>query len=221
MKEQLSRREALLAVGGAAVYVSAHALGDAKNPLTLSGSPVDLALAALSDTILRISVLPARSPAATKELNDDPDLQIANHGRFLINGQLPASAVTWGKRNIRLSAPPLTISIDSESGQDIQSFRIDDQGTVTFRGSNGPVFGLGEGGPQFDRRGSQYNMRNGQFAPLLATVGARLPIPWLISTDGWALFFHRHSESSTSLKRNMFSANRQRELKIPSLLTYS
>ncbi len=191
MKEQLSRREGLIALGGTALYVSARTLGDAKNPLTISGSPVDLTLAALSYAVLRITVLPARSPAALKKLNDDPALQIANHGRSLSTGQLPATAVAWGKRKIRVSAAPLIISIEADGGQPIQSFRIDDQGTVTFKGSNGPVFGLGEGGPQFDTRGNQYDTRNGQFEPQLANIGARLPIPWLISTDGWAVFFHQ------------------------------
>jgi alpha-glucosidase (family GH31 glycosyl hydrolase) len=191
LKKQLSRREALLAVGGASLYLSARTLGDAKTPVMIGGSPVDLALAALSDVTLRITVLPARSAAALKELNDDPVLQVASRGQLFIVGQPHAAAITWGSRKIRVSAVPLTISIEADGGQPLQSFRIDDQGTVTFKGSNGPVFGLGEGGPQFDRRGSQYTTRNGQFAPQLATIGARLPIPWLISTDGWAIFFHQ------------------------------
>jgi alpha-glucosidase (family GH31 glycosyl hydrolase) len=191
LKKRLSRREALLAVGGAALWVSGCALGDARNPLTISGVPVDLALTAFSDSILRLAVLPTRGSAALRDLHEDPALHITSHGRSLLNGHPPATAAVWGKRKIGVSAAPLTINIDAHDGQPIQSFRIDDQGTVTFKGSNGPVFGLGEGGPQFDRRGSQYNPRNGQFPPLLATIGARLPIPWLISSDGWALFFHK------------------------------
>ena len=33
-------------------------------------------------------------------------------------------------------------------------------------------------------------MRSGQIGQQLATFGARLPIPWLISPRGWGLFFH-------------------------------
>src|SRR5260370_41908333 len=34
-------------------------------------------------------------------------------------------------------------------------------------------------------------MSNGQLAPLLATHGATIPVPFLIGTDSWALFVHR------------------------------
>jgi alpha-glucosidase/alpha-D-xyloside xylohydrolase len=178
-------------MGGAALYVPARTLGDARTPLTISGLPIDLMLAVLSDAILRITVLPAHAPAALRKLNSDPVLQLADHGRPLVTGQPTATGLAWGSRKIRVSAAPFIISIEADNSQPIQSFRIDDQGTVKFKGSNGPVFGLGEGGSQFDRRGHQYNTRNGQFEPELATIGARLPIPWLISTDGWAVFFHQ------------------------------
>lgn len=32
-------------------------------------------------------------------------------------------------------------------------------------------------------------MVNGQHSPELATYGGRSPIPWLVSTDGWGIFF--------------------------------
>ena len=181
----------LFVSAGTAFYASGHALEGAKNPFIINGLPLDLALVALTDTILRISLWPAHTPAVAQKLNQDPALHIANHGHSLMNGSFPALPVTWGKRKVRINASPFTIGIDDDDGRPIQMFRIDDDGTVKFNGSNGPVFGLGEGGPQFDRRGSQYTMRNGQFAPQLATLGARLPIPWLISTDGWAVFFHQ------------------------------
>ncbi len=34
-------------------------------------------------------------------------------------------------------------------------------------------------------------MKHGQHDPLLATVGARMPVPLLVSPKGWALFFHQ------------------------------
>ena len=53
-----------------------------------------------------------------------------------------------------------------------------------------PLFGLGEGGPQFDRRGSVDRMRSGQGGYQLRTHGGRVPIPWIIGAGGWAIFFH-------------------------------
>ena len=50
------------------------------------------------------------------------------------------------------------------------------------------MLGLGEGGLQFDRRGHLYPLQNGESAPSLATDGARILVPFLIGTEGWALF---------------------------------
>src|SRR5262249_21626642 len=60
----------------------------------------------------------------------------------------------------------------------------------TFR-TAAPVLGLGEGGPQFDRRGAHHRLVNGQTGPLFPTHGGTILIPFLIGTDGWALFVHR------------------------------
>jgi alpha-glucosidase/alpha-D-xyloside xylohydrolase len=55
----------------------------------------------------------------------------------------------------------------------------------------GPILGLGEGGQQFDRRGSVDRMRSGQGGYRLSTHGGRVPVPWLIGTSGWAMFVHQ------------------------------
>ena len=47
---------------------------------------------------------------------------------------------------------------------------------------HGPLLGLGEGGPQFDRKGSIDEMRNGQEGYRLRTHGGRVPIQWMVST---------------------------------------
>src|SRR5262249_27328631 len=62
---------------------------------------------------------------------------------------------------------------------------------LSFSVGSGPILGFGEGGPQFDRRGSTYPNRNGQGGYQLRTHGGRVPIQWLIGTDGWGLFVHR------------------------------
>jgi alpha-glucosidase/alpha-D-xyloside xylohydrolase len=65
-----------------------------------------------------------------------------------------------------------------------------DTGTVTFPLGDGPLLGLGEGGPQFDRRGSTLTSRSGQGGYQLRTHGGRAPIQWLIDTDRWGVFVH-------------------------------
>ena len=57
--------------------------------------------------------------------------------------------------------------------------------------SDSPLLALGEGGKQFDRRGVRDRMISGQGGYDLENHGGRVPIPWLIGTAGWGLFFHQ------------------------------
>ena len=67
---------------------------------------------------------------------------------------------------------------------------------MSFLLPKGPLLGLGEGGVQFDKKGSTDQMRNGQVTSQadgyrLAIHGTRAPIQWLVGTDGWAMFIHQ------------------------------
>jgi alpha-glucosidase/alpha-D-xyloside xylohydrolase len=73
----------------------------------------------------------------------------------------------------------------------VQRFVLDAVGPgLSFLMGGGRLLGLGQGGPQFDRKGSIDAMRSGQAGYKLATHGGRVPIPWLVGTDGWAIFIH-------------------------------
>src|SRR5678815_5365610 len=82
-----------------------------------------------------------------------------------------------------------TLSVRRADGKLVQEFVFEDgtNNAVKFR-TDAPVLGLGEGATQFDRRGTNFTMLNGQRAPFLATHGGTIPVPFLIGTDGWALF---------------------------------
>jgi alpha-glucosidase/alpha-D-xyloside xylohydrolase len=92
------------------------------------------------------------------------------------------------KLRVVVKRDPLTFVVRDGAGKVVQELTFS-EGALTFR-TDAPVLGLGEGGLQFDRRGKQFPMRNGQRAPLLATHGGTIPVPFLIGTDGWALFVH-------------------------------
>ena len=62
---------------------------------------------------------------------------------------------------------------------------------VSFLMGKGPLLGLGEGGPQFDRKGIVDRGRNGQGGYQLRTHGGRVPIQWLVGTDGWGMYVHQ------------------------------
>jgi alpha-glucosidase/alpha-D-xyloside xylohydrolase len=97
---------------------------------------------------------------------------------------------------IQFSPEPLSLHIADPSGNEIQQLTIDAAtGGLRFRTGDAPLLGLGEGGPQFDRRGSQDRMRSGQGGYQLRTHGGRVPIPWIVGTAGWALFVHQPAGS--------------------------
>ena len=85
--------------------------------------------------------------------------------------------VQAGKLRVTVRPGPLTITIRDGAGKIVQELAVAEaDGSLTFR-TAAPVLGLGEGGRQFDRRGTHYPMVNGQVAPLLATHGGTIPFP--------------------------------------------
>ena len=104
-----------------------------------------------------------------------------------LHGVSHAQTVRCGKFTVD-AAPPLSFTFKT-GGETVQHLAIDS--AITFRTGDAPLLGLGEGGPQFDRRGSADIMRSGQGGYRLRTFGGRVPIPWVIGTGGWAIFFHQ------------------------------
>ncbi|MEX2282901.1 MAG: TIM-barrel domain-containing protein, partial [Gemmatimonadota bacterium] len=100
--------------------------------------------------------------------------------------------VRAGDLTVRFTASPPTLHVESQNGTAVQKLTLDATAPgMTFQLPKGPLLGLGEGGPQFDRKGSVDTMRNGQGGYELATHGTRAPVQWLIGTDGWAMFIHQ------------------------------
>ena len=104
----------------------------------------------------------------------------------------PDKTLSTGPLTILISPNSLGATLKTREGETLQKLTLDrDTGVLSFLIPEAPLFGLGEGGPQFDRRGSTDSMHSGQAGYALATHGGRLPIPWLIGTNGWAIFFHQ------------------------------
>src|SRR4029078_2761539 len=123
---------------------------------------------------------------------------------------------------IKLVADPLSLEILDKKRQ-VQQLTIDQKtASVTFKLGDSPILGFGEGGPQFDRRGISDQMRSGQGGYRLRTHGGRVPIPWLIGTSGWAIYFHQ-SEGTFDLigNKGKFVANPGKQLPIDIFLVSS
>jgi hypothetical protein len=186
---KLSRREALAA--GAALIGRTAA---AQQPHRIAGHDCEIRIVRLSAHIVRLTVALLRD-GAVQPVPLDGSLAHAFDGEPAVSmrssGVRPALHGA-GPFKVTIAQDPPSFTFLNASGAEFQSLRIDpESGVVSFRTGAGPLLGLGEGGPQFDRRGSPDRMRSGQGRYRLRTHGGRVPVPWLIGTEGWALFFHQ------------------------------
>jgi len=146
-----------------------------------AASPGPLGVAALAPGILRIGRVGDPALAANEALADGTR-------KLVLRTIGDAKTAALAGFAVRAGDGASTIDI-VENGAALQHIRFEDDGSLTFDLGEGPLFGLGQGGPQFDRRGSFDRMVSGQGGYRLATHGSRVPIPWLINTTGnWALF---------------------------------
>ena len=193
MKKRYDRRQILKGMSAAcAAYVLPHRGEPPEPPLRIAGQDVEVQVTPVSAHTFRLSILPtangklAAIPSDGSLVRMDwgvPEVKIRETG--------PPRTIKCGEFRISLSSSPLSFAIE-RAGEKFQTLQIDEEsGTVSFDTGNSPLLALGEGGPQFDRRGNADAMRSGQGGYKLATHGGRVPIPWLIGTAGWAVFFHQ------------------------------
>lgn len=190
----ISRRSVIGGIGGglAQMLLSRRvAAAGILSPLTGEPGQLDVSLAALSENTLRIAIAPVNAWQPEEELGVVP----APEARSLMRkANAAATDLRWGKRRITVEENPLRVTVAETGGRLRQRIQFDTDSTaVRFEIGDAPLFGLGEGLPNYDLRGSRYAMRNGEGTPHLAIDGARLPIPWLISAGGWGLFIGQPS----------------------------
>src|SRR5215469_5716342 len=161
----------------------------------VAGRDVEIQITTISAHTFRLSIFPLKD-GARGAIPQDGSLVRQSWGAPVAKwrGTQHPQTVKSSDVTIHISDDPLTFAIESVSTGSVQELTIDRQtGAVSFDTGNSPLLALGEGGPQFDRRGSFDAMRSGQGGYKLATHGGRLPIPWLIGTSGWAMFIHQPS----------------------------
>jgi alpha-glucosidase/alpha-D-xyloside xylohydrolase len=198
MNEKWSRRRLLkqLAVLSATVALPRENLvGElvGNSPTEFADGDYEVQVSSVSAQTVRLTVLPVKDGKAAA---------IPFHGALVreswgtpvatLRRTDREQTVQSGKLRVRVSLEPLSFTISTANGIEIQTFVVDRAtGVVSFATGDAPLLGLGEGGPQFDRRGSVDKMINGQGGYQLETHGGRVPIPWIIGTAGWAIFFHQ------------------------------
>jgi alpha-glucosidase/alpha-D-xyloside xylohydrolase len=193
----LSRRRMVRSLGAAgAAFLAPRAIPAADTGLRVAGKDVAVQLTSIGPYTFRLTVRPFR---------DGRPLDIADDGT-LLRPAFGAPAASWGPpghggrvQNVRLgrvrvaySSDPLAFTIQTAKGEAVQRLRIDKEtAVISFTTGPAPILGLGEGGPQFDRRGNTDRMMSGSSGYNLRNFGSRVPMPWLIGTGGWALYIHQ------------------------------
>ena len=191
----ISRREVIqrLAAGGAGLLLAPSTIRGSTAPIRVAGRPVEIEVSAISDWTVRVTVRPleqgAPAPVPTtgalaREESTSSLARVRDAAEF--------APVRAGDMVVRFTNDPPVIHVESASGESVQRLVLSaTEPGLSFVLPRGPLLGLGSGGPQFDRKGAADPMRNGQGGYELATHGTRMPVQWLIGTDGWAMFLHQ------------------------------
>jgi alpha-glucosidase len=194
-KKPLSRRDAIKQLGAAsaAAALGPHIFRGLADGITIAGQRVEIEIASVSAVTVRITVRPIQDgklvpvPATGELIEQSPGRPVA-HGRQ----SAPLKRVRAGDLVVKFHEGPPTIVVETAAGSLVQRLTFDTVAPdMSFVLPSGPLLGLGEGGPQFDRKGSTDKMIIGQGGYHLATFGTRAPVQWLVGTDGWAMFIHQ------------------------------
>ena len=190
MPSHFSRRTVLkqLGYGGAGLAFYGGVIRAQGTPIVVNGKPVEILIAAISPMTVRVTVM----PVDVKTLPDHGALVAAAAGKTVERRKDPFAPMRAGSLTVRFTADPPTLHVDDAAGKPVQRLTLDAKTpNVSFLLPKGPMLGFGEGGPQFDRKGTVDRMRNGQGGYQLRTHGGRVPIQWLIGTDGWGMYIHQ------------------------------
>jgi alpha-glucosidase len=194
MKDRFSRREAIKgAMSAGALGFIEPALGKrAEDPITLASGQVELSITSVSARTVRVTVQRVKDGRAVA-LSSDGALAREDWGSPVARLRALAGMRTTraGELRVTVSDHPFAIRIERASGGVVQELTLDSGANeLRFNTGAGILLGLGQGGPQFDRRGSRDAMESGQGGYHLDTHGARVPIQFLIGTAGWGMYIH-------------------------------
>ena len=180
MNLQWSRRSVLkgLAVASATAVVPAKP-GAMPADDQIPSQPVEVQITPISPHTFRLSIVPVGKDGTVGSIPSNGSLVQEHWGTPVATLRTEREkAIVVGNLQVKISFHPLRINITNERGGSIQQFALDENRSgLSFQIGRSPLYGLGEGGSQFDRRGSIDLMRSGQGGYKLATHGGRVPIP--------------------------------------------
>jgi alpha-glucosidase/alpha-D-xyloside xylohydrolase len=200
---QPTRRDVLkqLGIAGAGLAFAPTVIRGQGTDLMAGGTPVEIAVSSVSPNTVRITLQPITGGQAAAVF-DDGVLAQAEWGKSLARARTGAllANVKAGNLVVKVAASPLVITVEDSNMRSVQEFKFDAASPgFSFQLPRGPLLGLGEGGSQYDRKGATDRMPSGQATYMpgtprgyrLATHGGRVPIQWMVGTDGWGLYIHQ------------------------------
>ncbi len=198
MKKQHSRRRVLQGAAAACAALLLPGKEEAVEAgLRVADQDVEIQIAPVSEHTARLTIFPLkhlREDGQVMPVTGDGSLVQTSWGPPLATLRSLSSprSVKTGNLKVGVYSDPIVFKISSAKGLALLQLKVDrETGVVSFTTGNAPLLGLGEGGPQFDRRGSTDRMVSGQGGYRLRTHGGRVPIPWIIGTAGWAMYIHQ------------------------------
>jgi len=190
MSTAYSRRELLKRVSAFSAVLLSKTPTDASSE-DINSLP-EIRITPISWHTFRLSVVPLQRGAPVS-IPFDGSLLRESWGKpaAVWRGQFVEKKTACGDLYVEVSNPPLRVQVLKANDEVVQELTLADDGSLAFLTGDDPLLGLGEGGPQFDRRGSIDTMISGQGGYHLHTHGGRVPIPWIIGTGGWAMYIHQ------------------------------
>jgi alpha-glucosidase/alpha-D-xyloside xylohydrolase len=164
MSHQVNRRQALerIALAGTSWLAGAPAAAEQAD-LHVAGRPVEITVASVSAHTVRLTVAPIQD-GAPQPIPHDGSLVRQSWGppQARVRRLSGPEVIRCGDLVVKLSSAPLQFRLEGRDGRLVQQLGLEpESGALSFPLGEGPVFGLGEGGPQFDRRGLADRMRSG------------------------------------------------------------
>ena len=184
---RIPRRAALKQLGAAGLGTLLNPrILIAKQDIRIAGRLAEISVSHLSSHTARVRIMTREHTGA---ISDDGALALESQAET--NNRSHPDTRSASLR-VQISREPLIIHFADSRGQPVQQLRIDeDTGSISFWLGDAPVLAMGEGGPQFDRRGNVDRMHSGQGGYRLRTHGGRVPVQWLVGVSGWAVFIHQ------------------------------
>lgn len=165
-------------------------MASAESSLLVSGLPVEIKVSEVSERTIRIELTPLDQRGKLQPQASSPILaSFPVKEKFRAQKLAGERKATVGSFRVTLQPQPMIVTVRRADGSLVQELAFQESaGTnlMSFR-TEASVLGLGEGGDQFDRHGYNFPLINGQRYKL-AELGTRCFSPFLIGTEGWAMF---------------------------------